>query len=559
MNMDQSPPPAGFSELPVRPQLVPEPALPPRKPRMWVRLLRAFLLLVLLGSLALNAVLFGVVGLMGFGTEEESRVQEKYFTLNRYGTEKVAILSIEGTILSGEGFFKQQIDHATKDAKDGNLKALVVHVNSPGGTITGSDYMLHYLRKFAADTHVPIVVSMGGVAASGGYYVSMCVGDTPETIFAEPTTWTGSIGVVIPHFNLAELLEKWGIQEDDIASHRLKTMGSFARKMTEEEKKIFQELVDQGFTEFKDAIKEGRPKFRKDPAVLDKLATGQVYTAQQALENGLIDKIGFIEDAIDQVISLAKLDKESVKVVKYKSEPRLSDLSSARPAFSRASTWPPYWRRPPPAPTIFARGCRPSQGGRKASAGRMSFGPVLTFVSKARCQHRRGQSHFRRHENWDSPPFDDAVSANPKVLPPWRTITIAPILPTATTLCTGQNWKNGKNSSSRINGGAHDGLIQPAACSANLVARPDNASGRWADRLSSRGGRPDTAQPVLPARRRAVLPTGTRVYALPGGCRAKGVQSGSGAASGQSAAAAAMSICRAPAEECPSCWFDLWA
>ncbi len=135
------------------------------------------------------------------------------------------------------------------------LKAIVVRVNSPGGTITGSDYMLHHLRKLAEDTHIPIVVSMGGLAASGGYYVSMCVGDTPETIFAEPTTWTGSIGVIIPHYNVADLMKKWGIQEDAVASHHLKTMGSIARKMTEEERKIFQQLVDEGFTQFKDVIK----------------------------------------------------------------------------------------------------------------------------------------------------------------------------------------------------------------------------------------------------------------------------------------------------------------
>jgi protease IV len=327
--MDQPPQAAGFPQPPVRPQVVLEPlsAPPPRKSRVWARLLMVFLLLGLLGSVILNGVLFGVVGLLGFGSaDSDSRVQEKYFAQNRWGTEKVAILSIEGPILSGEGFFKQQIDHAMKDAKDGSLKAIVVRVNSPGGTLTGSDYMLHYLRTLAADTHIPVVVSMGGVAASGGYYVSMCVGDTPETIFAEPTTWTGSIGVIIPHFNLADLLEKWGIQEDDIASHRLKTMGSMARKMTEEERNIFQSLVDQGFTDFKDAIKSGRPNFRTDPAALDKLATGQVFTAAQALENGLIDKIGFVEDAIDRAISLAKLDKENVKVVKYKSEPRLSDI-----------------------------------------------------------------------------------------------------------------------------------------------------------------------------------------------------------------------------------------
>jgi protease-4 len=203
---------------------------------------------------------------------------------------------------------------------------LVVRVNSPGGTITGSDYMLHHLKRFAEETHVPIVVSMGGIAASGGYYVSMCVGDASDAIFAEPTTWTGSIGVIIPHYNVAELMKNWGIEEDNVASHHLKGMGSFARKMTEEERKIFQGLVDEGFRRFKDVIKQGRPKFQQDPEALDKLATGVVFTADQALESGLVDKIGFVEDAVDRAIELAGLDKNNVKVVKYKAEPRLSDV-----------------------------------------------------------------------------------------------------------------------------------------------------------------------------------------------------------------------------------------
>jgi protease-4 len=305
--------------------------VPPQKSRFILRLLFVLLLLGLVGSLALNGVLMALVGLTGLGSSDgEGRVREQFYSHNHWGTEKVAILSIEGTILSGDGFFKQQIDHARKDAESGSLKAIVVRVNSPGGTISGSDYMLHHLRKLAADTHLPVVVSMGGLAASGGYYVSMCTGDQPNTIFAEPTTWTGSIGVVIPHYNLAELLEKWGVQEDAVASNPLKTMGTFARKMTDRERKIFQELVDEGFTQFKAVIKEGRANFRKDPSSLDKLATGQVFTAQQALKNGLIDKIGFVEDAIDRAIRLAKLDRANVKVVKYKAEPKLSEILLGR-------------------------------------------------------------------------------------------------------------------------------------------------------------------------------------------------------------------------------------
>jgi protease IV len=354
--MDQSPPPVGLPEPPLRPEVVLEPlrpqAPPRQKSRVLGRLFLVFLLLGLLGSGALNLLLLAVVGLAGLGSaDEDGRLQEKFYVQNRpereqnrFGRNKVAILSVEGTILSGEGFFKQQIDHARKDIEDGTLKAIVLRVNSPGGTITGSDYMLRSLRKLLNDNerkHIPIVVSMGGLAASGGYYVSMCVGDTPDTIFAEPSTWTGSIGVLIPHYNVAELMQKWGIQQDDVTSHRLKDMGSMSRKMTPEERQIFQALVDDGFTQFKKVVMDGRPNFRLNPAALDKIATGQVFTADQALKNGLVDRIGFIEDAIDQAIRLAGLNRADVKVVKYKSEPRLSDIlfgqSQAKPSFDLAA------------------------------------------------------------------------------------------------------------------------------------------------------------------------------------------------------------------------------
>jgi protease IV len=320
--MDQTPPIGGYPQ----PQIVYEAVRTPpqRRSSVLMRVLVFFLMLIAVGSVTLNLLLMAILGLTT--ADSDARVQEKFFSHNHSATDKVAIFSIEGTILAGEGFFKQQIDHARQDIEDGTLKAIVVRVNSPGGTISGSDYMLYHLRKLADETKVPMVVSMGPVAASGGYYVSMCVGDRSESIYAEPSTWTGSIGVVIPHFNVAELIGRWGIQDDAVASDPLKTMGSIARKMTPKEREIFQELVDQGFTQFKDAIKQGRPKFQKDSAALDKLATGQVYTAKQALENGLIDKIGYIEDAVDRAIALAGLNKKNVKVVKYKAEPRLSDI-----------------------------------------------------------------------------------------------------------------------------------------------------------------------------------------------------------------------------------------
>ena len=288
------------------------------------------MILGLLGSLALNVLLFGAIGVLGLhAAGEEGRVQEQYVALNRQGTQKVAILSIEGIILGGEGFFKHQIDRAEKEIASGELKAIVLRVNSPGGTVSGSDYMYHHLcllRDANKKKPIPIVVSIGAVAASGGYYASMCVGDESDAIFAEPSTFTGSIGVIIPHYNVADLFGKWGYKETSVMSNPIKDMLSMSRKRTPEELKILQGWVDDGFTQFKDVVKQGRPKFRHDPAAVDKLATGQGFTTREALENGLIDKIGFVEDAVDRAIELAHLNKEDVQVVKYKAEPRLSDL-----------------------------------------------------------------------------------------------------------------------------------------------------------------------------------------------------------------------------------------
>jgi protease-4 len=278
--MDPNSQPKGPQEPPLATPVGYEPPRRPPRPRTRsaVRWLLVLLVLGLFGSLFLNLMLLALAGLTSLDTDR--KVQEEFHSYRKTSRKKVAIISVTGAILDGEGFVKHQIDR-TRD--DPNVKAVVLRVNSPGGTVSGSDYMYHHLCELAKKRKIPIVVSMGGLAASGGYYVSMACGDTPRTIFAEPTTWTGAIGVMIPHYDLSKLLENWGIEQDTIASHRLKTMGSFAKPMTEEERQIFRELVDESFTQFKDVVKEGRPAFKDDSEALDKLATGQIYTAGQAL------------------------------------------------------------------------------------------------------------------------------------------------------------------------------------------------------------------------------------------------------------------------------------
>ena len=190
--------------------------------------------------------------------------RRRWHSLSKTATDKIAIITVEGTILGDEGFVKKQIDQVRDDD---HVKAVVLRVDSPGGTVTGSDYIYHHLKKLAEDKQIPLVVSMGSIAASGGYYVAMAVGDTENTIFAEPTTWTGSIGVIIPHYDISGLLEKWDVKDDSIASNPLKMMGSPTRKFPEpiraEEQQILQGLVDSSFDGFKEIVLASRPALRE--------------------------------------------------------------------------------------------------------------------------------------------------------------------------------------------------------------------------------------------------------------------------------------------------------
>ena len=291
--------------------------------------------------IALALVLGGIV-LMGAVNSyqryyvPENMPEERYHSLAKAATKKIAVIDISGPITEEEdGYIKRQIDLVREDS---DVVAVVARINSPGGTVTGSDYIYHHLRELVEERDLPLVVSMGSVCASGGYYVAMAVGAQPETIFAEPTTWTGSIGVIIPHFNVARTREMMGIEEDSIASGPLKKMGTPTREMTDKERALFQELVDDSFSRFKTIVMGGRPKFKEDESAVDQVTTGQIFTAQQALDYGLVDKIGFVEEAIERAAQLASVDVKDVRCVRYANQPTLFDsLVSAQARAPRGS------------------------------------------------------------------------------------------------------------------------------------------------------------------------------------------------------------------------------
>ena len=169
---------------------------------------------------------------------------------------------------------------------------------------------------------------MGGLAASGGYYVAMAVGDQEKSIYAEPTTTTGSIGVIMPHYDISGLLEKYDVKDDSISSHPRKQMLSITKKMSPEDRQILSAYINEAFVRFTDIIKEGRPIFQKDEDALRQLATGELFTATQAKKHGLIDEIGFLEDAIDRALELAHLQKSEVRVVRFERPATLFDMGA---------------------------------------------------------------------------------------------------------------------------------------------------------------------------------------------------------------------------------------
>lgn len=285
---------------------------------------------IVAGLAVLSAI--GSAGAFSQYFQRDAAVVEKYHSLSKTAPGKVAIVSVSGAILGGDGFVRAQLDQV---AADEAVKAIVLRVDSPGGTVSGSDEIHHRLATLAEKRSLPVVVSMGGIAASGGYYVAMANRAADDVIFAEPATLTGSIGVIIPHFDISQALRKYDVRDDSIASGSLKEMLSPTKDRTpelaEKERKLLQELVDDMYRRFKEIVKAGRPKL--DDAAIDKVATGQVFTARQALDAGLVDRIGFVEEAIDRAVELAGLTAETARAVKYSKPKGLLDevLGGAAP------------------------------------------------------------------------------------------------------------------------------------------------------------------------------------------------------------------------------------
>jgi protease-4 len=231
-------------------------------------------------------------------------------------SERIALIKIEGVILDS----REVVDELKEYKEDPRVKAILLRIDSPGGGVVPSQEIYEEVRKIREDGEKKVVVSMGTVAASGGYYIA----SASDRIMANPGTLTGSIGVIMELTNVEGLLKKIGVEGLVIKSGRHKDIGSPLRKMQPEERRILQRLLDDIHDQFIQAVSDGR---RVPKEEIQKLADGRVFTGREAKDLGLVDDLGNLQDAIRLTADLAGIEGEP-KIVETRK--RLSWLDLLR-------------------------------------------------------------------------------------------------------------------------------------------------------------------------------------------------------------------------------------
>jgi len=234
---------------------------------------------------------------------------------------KIALIDVEGFIGSGGparlawggtdvADVREKLDRA---AADGRVRAIVLRINSPGGEVDASDTVYREVTRFRQRTGRPVVASLTGTATSGAYYVALAA----DRIVAAPTAVTGSVGVLLHLVNVEGLFEKVGIRPEIFKSGEKKDIGSPTRAITEEERRMLAGVIEELFGRFLGAVRERRPAMSE--AQVETVSDGRVLTAAQALELGLVDGIGYLDDALDEAYALAGI--RTADVVLYRPFP----------------------------------------------------------------------------------------------------------------------------------------------------------------------------------------------------------------------------------------------
>ena len=277
----------------------------------FTRLLFSFLLISVFVNFAM----------ISSNADVDTGTQEKFVSGDEATTDRIVIIEANGTIMPP---FTERIIGMVEEARDDdNVKGVVLVVDSPGGLVADSHQIYHRLTQLSEKK--PVYVAMKRIAASGGVYIAMGAGVNGK-IFAEPTTWTGSIGVIIPRYDLSAMAEKFGVKSDSLTTGPFKDSLNMFKPLSESDCKWWGAIMDDSFDRFVKIVAKSR-KGRKEldeEKVRTKLATGQVFTANQALENGLIDEIAFDDEVVEKLQKDLGLSK--VRVVKYTFTPTVLDV-----------------------------------------------------------------------------------------------------------------------------------------------------------------------------------------------------------------------------------------
>src|SRR5215212_3452244 len=296
----------------------------PRRRRRWPFVVGGLVARGLVGLAIVAVVLILAAG----GTTVPTVYDEEYVSGD--GPDTIAVVPVEGTIAPADNTLggtqptstpEGLADALRQAGQDASVVAVVLEIDSPGGGVTASDEMHQSISDFRENTGKPVVVSMGDVTASGGYYISTAA----DRIVANETTLTGSLGVILEMSNVAEAADKYGIKQVVVKSGKYKDIGNAFREMTPKERGIFQSIVDESYSQFVDVISEGRhiPKGR-----VREIADGRVYSGSQAKELGLVDSFGGLDEASATAGNLA--DTSATTVIRYVQEPSFTDTVLAR-------------------------------------------------------------------------------------------------------------------------------------------------------------------------------------------------------------------------------------
>ena len=283
---------------------------------------------------------------------ENQQLQETELKSDRgmFVSDKIAVIDVDGVMYNspqggfmskGENPVSTFIEKLDMAAADKNVKAVVLRLNSPGGSVAATDIMYNSLIEFKQRKPIPVIAAMMDTACSGAYYLACAC----DGIIAQPSCVTGSIGTIMQTFSVQGTMEKLGVKAVAIKSGKMKDMASPLHDLKQQDQQVLQSIINDFYEQFLVVVQNGRKDIDSDK--IRQLADGRVYTAKQALNEKLIDRIGYTNDAVNWAKQLASVEKSSTVIYHrpqdYKPNIYASSMSSTNPVGALVNIEIPDW------------------------------------------------------------------------------------------------------------------------------------------------------------------------------------------------------------------------